>query len=194
LNYHEINELIIRRPYLAPCKIDIETFCKTVIDCYKNGGKVLVCGNGGSSADAGHIVGELMKGFKKTRPTEVHEKLQTPLRAIDLTAQNTLVTGIANDIGADYIFAQQVLGYADKGDILIAISTSGNSENVNKAVEIAKKLEVTTIAMTNSTGGKLKTLCDIVVYVPEHETYRVQEEHIAIYHAVCLAVEDTLFN
>jgi len=175
---------------------DVQKFAQVLIDCYKNGGKVLVCGNGGSCGDAGHIVGELMKGFRLKRPAEIHPNLQIPLRAIDLTAQTALITAIANDIGADYIFAQQVLGYADEGDVFIGISTSGNSVNVNVAAEVAKKLGAVTVGLTGIDGGDMREcgLYDLLVNVLEIETYRIQEEHIKIYHAVCMAVEEELFR
>jgi len=189
-----VDDLITRHPILLSCKNDILLFCKVLIECFKNGGKVLVCGNGGSSADAGHIVGELMKSFRKPRPTSVHEKLQLPLRAIDLTAQNTLVTAIANDIGAEHVFSQQVLGYADKDDVFIGISTTGNSSNVNNAAELANKLGAISIGLTGGDGGELKNICNITVCVQENETYRVQEEHLAIYHTVCMVVEEEIFR
>jgi D-sedoheptulose 7-phosphate isomerase len=182
-----IRELIERRPRLAVCETDIECFAAALIACYRNGGKALVCGNGGSCADAGHIVGELMKGFHFDRP---------PLRAIDLTAQTELITAIANDLGGDRVFAQQVLGYIDPEDVFIGISTSGNSANVNKAAKIAKESGAVCVGLTGKDGGKMfeSGLYDIVVRVPENETFRIQEEHIAIYHAVCADVEAEMFN
>jgi D-sedoheptulose 7-phosphate isomerase len=186
MTFRYIEQLIERRPLVSVCKPDIERFAAALITCYRNGGKVLVCGNGGSCSDAGHIVGELMKGFHFDRP---------PLRAIDLTAQNSLITAIANDLGADRVFAQQVLGYADKSDVFIGISTSGNSANVNNAAEMAKEIGAVCVGLTGATGGAMKRsgLYGVLVCVPETETFRVQEEHIAIYHAVCADVE-SIFN
>jgi phosphoheptose isomerase len=189
-----IEDLIARRPSLAVCKSEIERFAETLTECYQRGGKILVCGNGGSCGDSGHIVGELMKGFRLPRPTPIHRRLQTPLRAIDLTAQTNLITAIVNDIGSEYIFAQQVLGYADKGDVFIGISTSGNSVDVLNAAEIAGKLGAVTVGLTGAAGGKLAPLCDVTVRIPETETFRVQEEHIAVYHTVCMAVEEEMFR
>ncbi|GHU53913.1 phosphoheptose isomerase 2 [Clostridia bacterium] len=165
-----------------------------IVNCYRNGGKVLVCGNGGSAADSGHIVGELMKGFILKRPTAISEHLQTPLRAIDLTAQSTLISAIANDLGADFVYAQQVFGYADKGDVFIGISTSGNSKNVLFASEIAKKIGVFTIGMTGSDGGKMNELFDLLIKSRETVTHKIQEEHIKIYHYICIKIEEKLFN
>jgi D-sedoheptulose 7-phosphate isomerase len=182
-----LNLLIERQPQLVICQADIERFIDSLVTCYRNGGKTLVCGNGGRCADSGHIVGELMKGFHFDRP---------PLRAIDLTAQAALISAIANDLGADKVFAQQVLGYADKGDVFIGISTSGNSANVNKAAEAAKKRRAVCVGLTGDIGGKMRGcgLYDVLVRVPETETFRIQEEHIAIYHAVCSDVEERMFG
>lgn len=191
-----IDELIVRRPRLVICKAEIERFRDALTACYRKGGKAIVCGNGGSCSDAGHIVGELMKGFRLKRPTNVHARLQTPLRAIDLTAQAALITAIANDIGADCVYAQQALGYADEGDVFIGISTSGNSANINIAAEIAQSLGAVTIGLTGADGGEMRASghYDTLVRVPETETYRIQEEHIAVYHAVCMAVEKEMFK
>lgn len=117
-----------------------------------------------------------------------------PLRAIALVCESGLNTAFANDVNPEYIFAQQVLGYGDKGDILMAISTSGNSRNVVYAAEIAKALGLTVIALTGQDGGKLKKLADICITVPEAETFKVQELHLPVYHALCLAVENEMFK
>jgi D-sedoheptulose 7-phosphate isomerase len=182
-----VDELIKRRPQLAVCKTDMERFTAALITCYRSGGKVLVCGNGGSCSDAGHIVGELMKGFHFDRP---------PLRAIDLTAQTALITAIANDLGGDSVFAQQVLAYADPGDVFIGISTSGNAANVNNAAKTTRESGAVCVGLTGENGGEMfeSGLYDVVVRVPENETFRIQEEHIAIYHAVCADVESEMFN
>ena len=172
-----------------------------MIDTYKKGGKILVCGNGGSSADADHIVGELMKGFLKSRkvtderiPQELREKLQGALPAISLSAHTSLMTATINDNDADMVFAQQVYGYAKDNDLLIAISTSGNSKNVVNAVKVAKSLGVKTIALTGETGGELKQFADVTICAPSTETYKIQEYHLPIYHYLCTKVEEEFFD
>ena len=172
-----------------------------LIECYRSGGKLMVCGNGGSASDSAHIVGELVKGFMKKRPlpeawTEVlgETPLQMGLPAIDLTAQGAVIAAIVNDLGGEYMFAQQVLAYGDPGDMLIGISTSGNARNVELAMKTAKAKGVTCVGLTGLGGGKLKALSDILIEAPETETYRVQEEHIKLYHALCARVEAAFFE
>ena len=196
-----INELMERYPCLSSCKEEIETAAKALIECYKSGGKVLLCGNGGSCADCDHIVGELMKGFFKDRkvtderiPQELREKLQGALPAISLSAHTSLMTATINDNDADMIFAQQVYGYAQEKDLLIAISTSGNSKNVVSAVKVAKALSVKTIALTGETCGELKNLADVTICAPSTETYKIQEYHLPIYHYLCARVEEEFFE
>lgn len=194
-------DLFERYPKLNICKNDIENALALMIDAYKNGGKILVCGNGGSASDADHIVGELMKGFLKERkvtderiPQELREKLQGALPAISLCAHNSLITATINDNDADMIFAQQVYGYANENDLLIAISTSGNSKNVVNATKVAKALGIKTIALTGETGGELKNLADITICAPSTETYKIQEYHLPIYHYLCAKVEEEFFD
>ena len=193
-------DLLTRYPQLKTCEKDIEMALSLMIDTYKKGGKILVCGNGGSSADADHIVGELMKGFLKSRkvtderiPQELREKLQGALPAISLSAHTSLMTATINDNDADMIFAQQVYGYAKDNDLLIAISTSGNSKNVVNAVKVAKSLGVKTIALMGETGGELKQLADVTICAPSTETYKIQEYHLPIYHYLCAKVEEEIF-
>ena len=194
-------DLFERYPQLNICKNDIENALSLMIDTYKKGGKILVCGNGGSSADADHIVGELMKGFLKDRkvtderiPQELREKLQGALPAISLSAHISLMTATINDNDADMIFAQQVYGYAKENDLLIAISTSGNSKNVVNAVKVAKPLGVKAIALTGKTGGELKQFADVTICAPSTETYKIQEYHLPIYHYLCAKVENEIFD
>ena len=193
-------DLLTRYPQLNICKNDIENALSLMIDTYKKGGKILVCGNGGSSADADHIVGELMKGFLKSRkvtderiPQELREKLQGALPAISLSAHTSLMTATINDNDADMVFAQQVYGYAKDNDLLIGISTSGNSKNVVNAVKVAKSLGVKTIALTGETGGELKQFADVTICAPSTETYKIQEYHLPIYHYLCASVENEIF-
>jgi D-sedoheptulose 7-phosphate isomerase len=172
---------------------------------------VLVCGNGGSCSDADHIVGELMKSFEGYRPlakslqeklTELSpdrgkmlaEKLQQGLPAISLTVHQSLITAIANDISGDVIYAQQVIGWGNPGDILIGLSTSGNSQNVIDALIVAKSKALTTIGFTDESGGKMKDWCDILLNVPERRTAYVQELHLPVYHAICMMVEKEMFG
>lgn len=198
-------------PVLKKCRNDINAAAKMLCMSYHEGGKLIVCGNGGSAADAEHIVGELMKGFLKKRPLkqEIRDKmtemfpqdanylctnLQGALPALSLVNAVALGTAFANDQAADLVFAQQVLGLGREGDILLAISTSGNSKNVLYAVKTAKVCGLRTIALTGRSGGKLKALADVTIAVPEDETYRVQELHLPVYHALCIAAEEEFFE
>ncbi len=194
-------DLFERYPQLNICAKDIEKALELMVDTYKNGGKILVCGNGGSASDADHIVGELMKGFLKDRkvtderiPQELREKLQGALPAISLSAHTSLMTATINDNDADMIFAQQVYGYAKENDLLIAISTSGNSKNVVNAVKVAKALNVKAVALTGKTGGMLKNMADVTICAPSTETYKIQEYHLPIYHYLCAKVEKEFFE
>ena len=171
-----------------------------LIECFSQGGKLLVCGNGGSSADSAHIVGELVKGFLMRRPAGEAmaratgcDRLQKGLPAIDLTAQGAVISAISNDLGGECVYAQQVLAYGRPGDVLLGISTSGNAKNVLMAVRAAKQLGLCTLALTGEGGGKLGVEADLLLDVPQTETYRVQEEHIRLYHALCARVEEHFF-
>lgn len=204
-----IDELLIRYSELNAAPI-IEAV-EGIILCYKNKNKVIVCGNGGSASDSLHIVGEFMKGFlldrkldtkkqekiKKFFPKSADyfiENLQQPLPAISLVSETALLTAYANDKAADLSFAQQVLGYGVAGDVLIAISTSGNSNNVIYAAQIAKMQEMKVIALAGNKGGELKKFSDITICAPSDKTFLIQEYHIAIYHAICAAVENEMFS
>ena len=174
-----------------------------IIHCFENGGKLLLCGNGGSAADCAHIAGELCKGFLKKRPLPDQMKnaigepfantLQQALPAIDLTAQSALMTAVINDIDGDSVFAQQVMAFGKPGDVLIGISTSGNAENVRRALLTAHALGLKTIGMTGKTGGKMPPLCDALLLSAETETYKIQEEHIKMYHELCILIERHFF-
>ena len=194
----KIEELIKRYPAMAQCASDIYDAYEILRTTFVNNGKVLVCGNGGSASDADHIVGELMKGFNKQRPVSVLDvdfsnRLQGAMPAINLCAQTALITAIANDIGADLIFAQQVFGYGNAGDTLIAISTSGNSDNVVKAVQVAKEIGMNVIALTGSKPSVLSGLADTTIKVPATDVYKIQELHLPLYHALCAELEDCFF-
>jgi D-sedoheptulose 7-phosphate isomerase len=194
-----------------PVKEEIQLAAECLIRCYQLGQKVLVCGNGGSCSDSDHIVGELMKGFEDKRPigeslkTRLSDsggergiylagKLQQALPAISLTAHSALVTAVANDTDANLIFAQQVVGYGNEGDVLIAISSSGNSQNVVDAIITAKAKGMTVVGLTGETGGKMKSYCDILVNVAGTRTAFIQELHLPVYHTLCLMVENYFFG
>lgn len=206
-----IDELIDRYPKLESIKKDIEVAYELIKNMYKDGGKLLVGGNGGSAADSEHIVGELMKGFCKKRKisTDLAEKLeninedlglelgkclQGALKAIAITGHTGLTTAFANDVDPNMIFAQQVYGYGDNKDILLCISTSGNSKNLIYAAITAKAKGMKVITLTGKDGGKLKEYSDISIIVPENETFKIQELHLPIYHALCLELEEFFFG
>ncbi len=182
-------------------RVPLREAADTLIECFRGGGKLLLCGNGGSAADCAHIAGELMKGFKKKRPLPDDlkaaigtDKLQMGLPALDLTAQGALIAAVNNDQGGEYVYAQQVMACGRPGDVLIGISTSGNAQNVVWAVKAAKALGLNTIALTGAGGGALSALCGLTLRSDETETYLVQEDHLRFYHRLCLMVEDAFFD
>lgn len=191
---------------LSVCKEQIEKVLELMKETYDKGGKILLCGNGGSCADCDHIVGELMKGFLHRRPLsdEVAEKfrarvpenaeyfignLQEGIPAISLSAHAGVMTAFANDVDPDLIYAQMVLGYAKPEDLVIGISTSGNSKNVIYALECAAALGVATVGLTGARECKMDGLCTGVIHAPATETYQVQEYHLPIYHYLCAELE-----
>lgn len=205
-----ISALLARYPRLEPCRSDLEAAMETLTACYRRGGKLLICGNGGSCADAQHIVGELMKGFLKKRPLGQEQKarmqaacpglpdelldgLQGALPAIALSQESALTTAFANDVDPLAIYAQQVLGYGRPGDVLLGISTSGNAKNVCHAAQVATALGLKVIGLTGQTGGRLKSLADVCICVPETETFRIQELHLPVYHTLCAQLEEDFF-
>ena len=204
------DELFARYPALEACRPDVRIAFDMLATAYRAGGKVLCCGNGGSASDCEHIVGELLKKFKRHRdiPSELKgrlaaagadgallaAKLEGSLPAISLVSQSGILTAFANDVGWDEAFAQQLLGLAKPGDVLIALSTSGNSRNCVLAATLARTLGVRTVALTGEGGGRLGTLCDVTIRVPARETYQVQEFHLPIYHALCAMLEEELFD
>lgn len=207
---HEVDVLIERYSALKSLRGELVCAIERVVQCVEKDRKILVCGNGGSAADSLHIVGELMKSFvlkRKLSPmwqNKIRElfpdqadyyidNLQGTVPAISLVNEVGLMTAYSNDNAADLVFAQQVLGYGQAGDVLLAISTSGNSGNVLHAARIAKAVGIDVISLTGAGGGKLKNLSDILLAVPSSVTYQIQEYHLPIYHAICLAVEAQLF-
>lgn len=203
--------LFVSYPALQPLREKIRQAFELLRQCAAANAAILVCGNGGSAADSEHIVGELMKGFLKKRPLPeslrvkmksafpgdadyLCQNLQGALPAVSLVNQIALGTAFANDQAADLVFAQQVLGLGREGDVLLAVSTSGNSKNVVYAAETARVLGLRIIALTGRSGGKLKPLADVAVAVPDDETYRIQELHLPVYHALCVAAEEEFFE
>ena len=181
------------------CREAYDAAFAAIRDCFRAGGKLLLCGNGGSAADCEHIVGELMKGFLLPRKTDLFDeeplcRLQGGLPAISLTGQPGLSSAVNNDLDGRLVYAQQLMGLGKPGDVLLAISTSGNAENCCLAARVAKKLGLTVIAMTGKTGGKLAGLCDILLNVPETETYKVQQLHLPLYHALCARLEECFYG
>ena len=206
-----LDNLTERYPVLNDIRDQIADAYEVMKDCYDHDGKLLIAGNGGSCADADHIVGELMKTFIKRRPVgkefraklkeadpengdTLADKLGMSLMALSLSNQQTLNTAFSNDVDGDYIYAQQVLGYGRPGDVYLAISTSGNSRNILHAVPVAKALGIKVIGLTGRKGGKLKNEADVAILAPADETYKIQELHLPIYHALCLMLEDTYFE
>ena len=205
----ELERLGARYPDLKPCLNDTLRAFEILRDCFAAGGKLLICGSGGSAADSEHIVGE-MKSFKRARPlpdavrarlTETFPeegealaaRLQGALPALSLVSQTALLTAVANDVSAELIFAQQVYGYGRAGDAVLAISTSGDSANVLSALRVARALGLRTVGLTGRGGGEMTGLCDVTIRVPEDETLEIQERHLPVYHALCEMLENAFF-
>lgn len=206
-----IEELLERYPKLECEKENIIKAYEIMAECYQEKGKLLVAGNGGSAADAEHVVGELMKGFVEPRKLssdfvnqlmdvdvemgkELGDKLQGTLPAIALVGHVGLSTAYLNDVDPLLGFAQQLSGFGDEGDVFLAISTSGNSKNILYACTVAKAKGMKIVGLTGGTGGKLKEIADVTIVAPETETYKIQEYHLPIYHWLCLALEDLFFG
>ncbi|MCR4621397.1 MAG: SIS domain-containing protein [Clostridiales bacterium] len=188
------DRLFERYPALVECKERIMDAYLQLRDCFEGGGKLLVCGNGGSCADAEHIVGELMKGFYLKRPITALPCLQGGLPAISLNGHPALSSAFANDCDGEYVYAQQLAALGRKGDVLLGISTSGNAKNVLRAAETAKALGIRSIALTGGKGGRLAEACDISVIVPANTPADVQEYHLPVYHALCAMLESHFFE
>lgn len=199
-----------KNPSLVPLLPVIESAVGVITESYKNGGRVFCCGNGGSSSDSAHIVGELLKGFLCERPVDddvkaslrshgelgelMADKLQGSLAAVDLTTQQAIMSAVANDTDPVLMYAQQLWGLGRRGDVLIGISTSGNAKNVLAAGIAAKELGMTSISFTGEGGGKMGEKFDIAIRVPSGWTPEVQEYHIAVYHLLCALVEANFFE
>ena len=203
--------LMERYPVLQVCREEIQKAVDLWCKAYENGGKLLLCGNGGSCADAQHIAGELMKGFLKKRPLtgeqkasmqrnypeldeSVLNKLQQALPAVVLSDATALNSAFANDVDPCLVYAQQTLGLGTAEDVLVCLSTSGSSQNVVEAAKVAKSIGLSVVALTGSSGGRLKEIADVCITVPAVETYQVQELHLPVYHCLCAAVEAHFFE
>lgn len=205
-----IDNLIIRYPQLINIKDDISNAYNILELTYTNNGKVLCCGNGGSCADADHIVGELMKSFKIKRTisnelksslsmydemgNNLSNNLEGALPAISLNSHNALSSAYINDTNPEMVYAQLLYGYGKAGDTLITLTTSGNSANCMYAAIAAKALNINVIALTGQSGGKISDIADVTIKVPERETYLVQELHLPIYHCLCAMLEEKFFS
>lgn len=206
-----LGRLVSRFPELGACAGEVEQAFQLLCASYKGGGKLLVCGNGGSAADAEHITAELMKGMVSKRTLSGRERdtlldafpeqgayladhLQGALPAISLVSHTSLLTAYANDVAADMAFAQQVWGYGREGDALLALSTSGNSPNVLHALRVASVRGLGTVGITGCGGGMMAGLCDVCVQVPCEATVDVQEWHLPVYHALCVMLEREFFG
>jgi D-sedoheptulose 7-phosphate isomerase len=203
--------LIDRFPELIEIQDTIVSSYEIIRNCYQNGGTLFVCGNGGSAADAEHIVGELMKGFMLKRPIDdklknkladrfgkngkfIGDNLQDGLRTVSLTGHPALSTAFANDVESSLIFAQQLHVLGRPGDVLLALSTSGNSENVLRCIELAQVKDIKTVLFTGASGGKCAEIADISVTVPAESSFEVQEYHLPIYHALCMMLENYFYK
>ena len=207
----KMTELMTRYPQLEGCRADIEKAMCLLLDMYTAGGKLLACGNGGSCADCEHIVGELMKSFLIHRPLLPEVKgnleamfpadaekfyacMQRGIPAISLPSQVAVLSAYVNDVDPEFFYAQLVQGYGREGDVVLCISTSGNSKNVVRAAQMAKALGLKTLALTGEKDSALSALCDVTIRVPERETFKIQELHLPVYHYLCGKLEEVLFR
>ncbi|MBQ8895059.1 MAG: SIS domain-containing protein [Clostridia bacterium] len=193
-----VKELAERYPVLAGCTEAIEEAIVAITNMHLFGNKLLIAGNGGSAADASHISGELLKGFLLKRPYEEQQppfnRMQQGVAAIPLNSLDALLTAYGNDVDGEYSYAQLVGALGREGDVFLGLSTSGNAKNVYWAAKAAKELGLVTIGMTGAGGGKLAEICDLCIKVPETETFKIQELHLPVYHAICAQVEANLFE
>ena len=180
-----MSNLTERYPALKSVEDEIQKALDLIIDVYENGGKVLVCGNGGSAADSDLIDERISEDLRC--------KLQGALPAISLPSQNAILSAYINDVEPDMMYAQLVYGYANENDLVMGISTSGNSKNIVNALKVANAVGAKTLALTGISGGALAEIADVLIGVPEHETYKVQEYHLPVYHYLCAEVERILF-
>ena len=199
-----IDVLVKKYPQLSQIRQDIEAAASILINGFESGGKLLLCGNGGSAADCEHIAGELLKGYRKKRPLDKRDfdilgdklssLLQYGLPAIPLVSHSSVITAVINDLDSGVIFAQQVMALGKDGDVLIGISTSGNAINVINAIYTAKCKGMRVISLTGSAASKMSELSDVAICVPAQETPDVQELHLPVYHTICAEVEEYFFE
>jgi D-sedoheptulose 7-phosphate isomerase len=204
LTSKRLDMLVANHPATAACRGAVGEVIERLVTVFASGGKLLICGNGGSAADAEHIAGELMKGFMHPRTLDaataarlgptLAPKLQRGLPVLPLTGFSSFTTAWANDCDREFLYAQLVLTLGRPGDALLAISTSGNAVNVLHAADTARAQGLSVLALTGESGGKLKPKADICVCAPARETYRIQEYHLPIYHTVCLSLEERFFG
>lgn len=201
MNY--VEDTVKRYPILENCADDIQAAVDVITEMYERENKLLLCGNGGSCADCEHISGEFLKGFMKKRPYEKGEldledeilsKLQKGISAIPLTSLTASLSAFNNDVDPNLNYAQLVQALGNLGDVFLGISTSGNANNVAFAAKTAKAKGLFTIGLTGEKGGLLNEICDICIKVPENETYKIQELHLPVYHAICAQVEENIFE
>lgn len=201
----QLNKLFDRYPALTAIADEFQSAYELLETCCAAGNCVYLCGNGGSASDCEHIAGELMKSFRIPRPLDDAERqklsalgaigqdlaqhLQKGLCAVSLTSASALISAIANDMGQQFVFAQQIFGYGRPNDVLLCISTSGNSENVLYAAAAARAIGVRVLSLTGRDGGQLKALSDVCIICPADATETIQEYHLPIYHALCAAIE-----
>ena len=200
---NQIEKIINENPALAPCRAAMDQIVSAIVTMHRAGGKLLLCGNGGSASDCEHISGELLKGFLSKRPIgdelpmldgDIRAKLQRGIGAVPLPSLSALSTAFSNDVDPMLTFAQSVYALGQKGDVVLGLSTSGNAKNVVAALKVAKAMGLTTVAMTGESGGEMKKIADITLCVPETETYKVQQLHLPAYHAICAEAERILFG
>jgi len=206
-----LDQCIAGHPALDVCRQDIDRAFRLLAESFAAGGTLLVCGNGGSAADAAHIVGELMKGFLLARPLPESMRarlaeadpeigpalaahLQGALPVINLADGMSLATAFANDVSAEMAYAQAASGYGRGGGALLGLSTSGNARNVLAALCVARALGLTTIGMTGREGGRMKGRCDVLIRVPADRTPDIQELHLPVYHCLCAMLEARFFS
>lgn len=206
-----LEEFIQRYPHLGVCREDMAAAYAILEECYASDHKLLIAGNGGSAADAEHIAGELMKRFRVPRPCPgdfaerliavdpergpaLARNLERSLMAIPLVAHEALTTAYINDVDGLGVFAQQLYGFGRPGDVFLGISTSGSSRNILSATVVARAVGIKVIGLTGESGGELAKVADVTIRVPETETYKIQELHLPVYHALCLMLEDHFFG
>lgn len=206
-----LSDLIVRYPMLKSCEAEILDSFNLIYESYRLNGTLICAGNGGSSADCDHITGELLKSFKIKRSIcddfnndfkqafpedfdKITSSLEGALPAISLPSMSCVTSAFANDVDSSMVFAQLIYGLGNQNDVFLAISTSGNSANIVNAIKVAKVKKIKTIGLTGVTGGECVKYCDVCIKVPEEETYKIQELHLPIYHALCSMLEIAFFD